>query len=234
MTKDEILERYLNTVYLGNGAYGVQAGAETYFGMGVCRDRRRPVRVPRRADRQPEPLRPDPRPGGLAGPARPGAPPAGRRGPPHRRGGRLHRGVAPIPTVINQVNPDTQDYFVEEVKQALFDDPRLGTTREERQNRVFRGGLRIYTTLDPRAQAMATAARNDVLAGRRVLVACAGHRLVDLGAAGGGPRRVRRRPGADGRRDVLVAVPTVPARRTGATRAQFVRTGRLGRDIVPR
>ena len=49
MTKDEILERYLNTVYLGNGAYGVQAGAETYFGMGVGRDRRRAVRVPRRA-----------------------------------------------------------------------------------------------------------------------------------------------------------------------------------------
>ena len=36
MTKDEILERYLNTVYLGNGAYGVQAGAETYFGVGVA------------------------------------------------------------------------------------------------------------------------------------------------------------------------------------------------------
>ena len=33
MTKDEILERYLNTVYFGNGAYGVQAGAETYFGI---------------------------------------------------------------------------------------------------------------------------------------------------------------------------------------------------------
>ena len=36
MTKDEILERYLNTVYLGNGAYGVQAGAETYFDKGVA------------------------------------------------------------------------------------------------------------------------------------------------------------------------------------------------------
>ena len=62
------------------------------------------------------------------------------------------------------MNPETQDYFVEEVKQALFDDPRLGATREERQNRVFRGGLRIYTTLDPEAQALATSARNDVLA----------------------------------------------------------------------
>ena len=32
MTKDEILELYLNTVYFGSGAYGVQAAAETYWG----------------------------------------------------------------------------------------------------------------------------------------------------------------------------------------------------------
>jgi penicillin-binding protein 1A len=32
-SKDEILGRYLNTVYFGNGAYGVQAAAQTYFGI---------------------------------------------------------------------------------------------------------------------------------------------------------------------------------------------------------
>jgi penicillin-binding protein 1A len=31
-TKDEILERYLNIIYLGAGAYGVDAAAHTYFG----------------------------------------------------------------------------------------------------------------------------------------------------------------------------------------------------------
>jgi len=31
MSKHEILKSYLNTVYFGNGAYGVQAAAETYF-----------------------------------------------------------------------------------------------------------------------------------------------------------------------------------------------------------
>src|SRR5438874_1958703 len=31
-SKNGILERYLNTVYFGNGAYGVQAAAEVYFG----------------------------------------------------------------------------------------------------------------------------------------------------------------------------------------------------------
>src|SRR5581483_3087234 len=33
-TKDEILERYLNLIYLGSGAYGVDAAAHTYFGRG--------------------------------------------------------------------------------------------------------------------------------------------------------------------------------------------------------
>ncbi|NNE72696.1 MAG: transglycosylase domain-containing protein, partial [Acidimicrobiales bacterium] len=33
LEKDEILERYLNTVYFGAGSYGIQAAAETYFGV---------------------------------------------------------------------------------------------------------------------------------------------------------------------------------------------------------
>ncbi|MFF3567933.1 transglycosylase domain-containing protein [Nocardia jiangxiensis] len=33
LTKDEILTRYLNLVYFGNGAYGVQDAAQTYFGV---------------------------------------------------------------------------------------------------------------------------------------------------------------------------------------------------------
>ncbi|MBO8126834.1 MAG: penicillin-binding protein 1A [Firmicutes bacterium] len=34
-TKDEILERYLNEIYMGHGAYGVEAAAQTYFGKHV-------------------------------------------------------------------------------------------------------------------------------------------------------------------------------------------------------
>lgn len=34
-SKDEILEKYLNAIYFGHGAYGVQAAAETYFGKGL-------------------------------------------------------------------------------------------------------------------------------------------------------------------------------------------------------
>src|SRR5207248_1929553 len=32
-----LLERYLNTVYFGEGAYGVEAAAETYFGVPAAR-----------------------------------------------------------------------------------------------------------------------------------------------------------------------------------------------------
>ena len=162
MSKEEILERYLNTVYLGNGAYGVQAGAETYFAVGVSE-----LTVVQSAFLA----------GLIANPTQ-YDPVRAPEGSLARRNVALERlaaeGVltadeavylagAPIPSEINQVNPKAEDYFVEEVKQALFDDPRLGRTREERQNRVFRGGLRIHTTLDPRAQIMATGARNDVL-----------------------------------------------------------------------
>ncbi|MEK7292939.1 MAG: biosynthetic peptidoglycan transglycosylase, partial [Actinomycetota bacterium] len=34
--KRQILERYLNTVYFGNNAYGLQAAAEVYFGVPVA------------------------------------------------------------------------------------------------------------------------------------------------------------------------------------------------------
>jgi penicillin-binding protein 1A len=35
-TKDEILERYLNLIYFGAGAYGIQAASHTYFGRDVA------------------------------------------------------------------------------------------------------------------------------------------------------------------------------------------------------
>ncbi len=35
LTKDEILELYLNKVYFGHGAYGVQMAAKTYFGKNI-------------------------------------------------------------------------------------------------------------------------------------------------------------------------------------------------------
>ncbi len=163
MSKDEILERYLNTVYFGNGAYGVQAGAETYFGIDAGDlDEGQSAFLA----------------GMIANPAafdpirRPEASQA-------RRALALERMVDigaltqeraevlaedPLPAEVNQVQPTPDTYFVEEVKQQLLDDERLGESRSDREQALFRGGLRIHTTLDPKAQALAETSRNDVLA----------------------------------------------------------------------
>ncbi len=164
MTKDEILERYLNTVYFGNGAYGVQAAAELYFGTDVGQ-----LGYPQAAF--------------LAGLIRN---PVGYdpfrfpvRATDRRRValnrlvdvGKLTREQAdlidatPVPTSpqTTSSSPPPEDYFVEEVKQQLLDDVRLGDTAQERYNAVFKGGLQIYTTFDPKMQQEALQARNDQL-----------------------------------------------------------------------
>lgn len=35
-TKDEVLENYMNTIYFGRGAYGIEAAAKAYFGKGAA------------------------------------------------------------------------------------------------------------------------------------------------------------------------------------------------------
>jgi penicillin-binding protein 1A len=163
MTKDQILERYLNTVYFGNGAYGVQAGAETYFGIDASElddgqsaflagmigspSAFDPIRHPQAStERRNLAIRRMVETGHLT----------------EERAAELRR--EPIPSKINRVLPTPDTYFVEEVKQQLLRDERLGRTSEERENALFRGGLRIYTTLDPKAQQLAEQSRNDVLA----------------------------------------------------------------------
>jgi membrane peptidoglycan carboxypeptidase len=164
MTKDELLERYLNTVYFGNGAYGVQAAAETYFGEGA-----KELTVGQSAF--------------LAGViSSPSAfdPIRHPKASTDRRNVALQRMVdlgyltssradelakEPVPSKVTSILPSPDTYFVEEVKQQLLADRRLGATTADRENAVFRGGLRIYTTLDPKAQRLAEQSRNGVLAG---------------------------------------------------------------------
>ena len=161
LTKQQILTDYLNTVYFGNGAYGLKAAAETYYGVPVQNltriqgallaglindpDGQDPFRFPEQSKQ--------------------------RRDFVLDRmaaNGNLTRAEAaaaksvPVPTqkLAPTAPPDSQDsYFLEEVKQRLLADPTLGDSAQARYNAVFRGGLKIYTTLDP---AMQTAAKQAV------------------------------------------------------------------------
>jgi 1A family penicillin-binding protein len=151
LSKREILERYLNTVYFGNGVYGVQAAAERYWGKDVEELSVADAALLAGVIRNPvgyDPIR---------------FPEAARA----RRDMALERMVAnghmppgrlaelretPLPSALVTPAPPPNDYFVEEVKQRLLDDERLGDTGQERYNAVFKGGLRIHTTFDPRMQ----------------------------------------------------------------------------------
>ena len=164
-TKNEILERYLNTVFFGNNSYGIAAAAETYFGKFVAE-----LTFPEAAF--------------LAGLVR--APssydPINR---PERSRARFAqvlerlvedelmtveeadtvRAEFVIPERINTI--PTRDvertYFSETIRNLLLNDSNLiGDTYEERYTALYRGGLRIYTTLDPNLQAAAEAARKEL------------------------------------------------------------------------
>ncbi|MDP8992059.1 MAG: PBP1A family penicillin-binding protein [Actinomycetota bacterium] len=162
LTKHEILERYLNAVYFGNGAYGVQAAAETYFNTDVEKLTEGQAALLAGIIRNPVGYDPVRHPG----PARSRRDLALDRMVAH---GHLSREAAAelkatqLPVKVFTPLPPPNDYFVEEVKQRLLSDERLGETAQERYNAVFKGGLRIHTTLDPRMQREAEQRRNEVL-----------------------------------------------------------------------
>jgi penicillin-binding protein 1A len=163
LTKKQILQEYLNTVYFGNHAYGVQAAAETYFNRDVSQITVGEAAFLAGMVQNPigyDPLR---------------YPQASR----NRRSVVLDRMVAagdlsraaadrvreePLPTKLANPVQLPKDYFVDDVKQLLENDPRfLGGSPQQRQNAVNKGGLHVFTTIDPRMQAAAVKARDDIL-----------------------------------------------------------------------
>jgi len=163
MTKDQILGRYLNTVYFGNGAYGVQAAAEVYFTVDASKLNWAQAALLTALIRGPVDY--DPFKHKALAKARRAIvfDVLARQKLIPKAALPLLNGVA-LPLFPNQPKkPD--DYFVEEVKQQLLSDTRLGSTPTARYNAVFGGGLRVYTTFDPYLQVAALQARDATLPG---------------------------------------------------------------------
>ena len=143
--KDTILELYLNQIYLGNGAYGVEAAAQRYFGKSARElnlaeaatlaalpkgpERYNPKRFPDRA--------------------------VTRRNTVvelMRRTGAITDAAAsearayPLQLARRRESGDVAPYFVEWVRQQL--DAQFGRS-------LYEQGLKVYTTLDPDMQSAA-------------------------------------------------------------------------------
>ena len=226
MSKQEILERYLNQVYFGGGAYGVQAAAEIYWGQNVEDLDWGQAALLASLIQNPvgyDPVR---------------EPDVARQ----RRRVALNRivelgyitqeeadyyDVADLPRARIDVLPEPNDYFVEEVKQQLLDMEELGATPTERYNALFKGGLRIETTFSPEAQFLALSARNNVLPDTGGQFTAA---MVAVTPQTGAVRAMVGGPGFDRYRYNLA---TQGARQPGSSFKIFVLTAALEGGLVP-
>ena len=151
-SKDEILEQYLNTVYFGNGAYGVQSAAERYFGANVV-----DLDLPQAALlagllRSPGTYDPFTQPDEARNRRDTVIRKMSQRRLVTRQAADLAL-AAPLGVIAKSATtPWRAPYFVSHVLDQLQHDPlfaALGHDAAERANKIFRGGLRIETTLDP-------------------------------------------------------------------------------------
>jgi 1A family penicillin-binding protein len=156
--KRKILEMYLNTVYLGEGAYGIKAAAETYFGHGAGKLSLHEsallaalIRAPARYDPREYPKRALTRRGYVLG--RMVELDMLSRNEADRAADKP-LGITPNPPRLRTRQP----YFVEAVKREVLADKRLGRSDVERATSLWKGGLRVKTTLDLELQRAAESA----------------------------------------------------------------------------
>lgn len=223
--KREIVQRYLNTVFFGNNAYGVQAAAEVYFGAKVADLTLAQagflaglVRAPTTYDpiRHPEQSR-------------------------RRFSQVLDRLVETalitreeadktlvefkIPETVSSVpqQSTSRTYFTEMVRDYLLNKSTiLGTTYRDRFNALYRGGITVTTTLDATAQAKAEKASKEKLPANKTGVQTS---MVSLDTATGAVRAIVGGPGfVAGRTEVNLALRR---RQTGSSIKMFVLTAAL-------
>lgn len=162
-SKDRILEIYLNTVYFGNGSYGVEAASQQYFGRPVEQiDTVQAATIAGliQAPSQDDPLRhPD------AAVARRNIVLTKMHEQGYLSAAELDSGVAQ-PLGLSPLPPQERypaAHFVDEVKKLVGSNPLFGETQEERDYALFSGGLRIHTTIDLGLQAVAEQAIAEVM-----------------------------------------------------------------------
>ena len=153
-SKDRILEMYLNQVYYGNGAYGIEAASRTYFGKSVSELAVREAALLAGLPRAPSSYSPFEHPDAAKR----------RREVVLRRmaefgvlkdadAKRLAR--SDLGLIPPERRRTTGQYFLEYVQQTL--EAKYGA------DMVFKGGLNVYTTLNPAMQLTAEQALRDGL-----------------------------------------------------------------------
>ncbi len=156
-SKTQVLDAYLNSVYLGSGAYGVEAAAKEYFNEDANDLTLAQAALLAGLIQAPSAYDPIINPEGAR----------------QRRSEVLSRMVyyksitpaeataaneVALPTTVYDapgVSYTSFGFYVDQVVNQLLDNPALGATLSERENALFNGGLKIYTNEDLPLQAYA-------------------------------------------------------------------------------
>lgn len=159
-SKNHILEEYLNTVYFGQGSYGVGAASARFFdntplekidlaqaallaGLIKNPEGDNPFAHPQEAIRRRALVLDQ----------------MVKQHYTTRPQAQIAK-IQPLPTIAPPAEFRPDSYYTAQVRDLLTLDPRfgLGATDHEREDRLNRGGLRVSTAFDPRTQLLAQAA----------------------------------------------------------------------------
>lgn len=159
LSKDQILQRYLNIAYFGNGAYGVEAAARQYFSTSAAKltlsqasmlaglvrspDRYDPTRHPKAAvkrrntvlDRMAELDKITPAAA--------------------KKAKRTKFDKSAVSGNRNGCVSTRYPFLCDYVERDLLRTPSLGKSVQDRKKLINRGGLTIKTAIDPKAQRLA-------------------------------------------------------------------------------
>ena len=231
VSKRTILERYLNTIYLGNNTYGLQAAAERYFGKSVSELTLLNGAFLAGLIQAPSTYDPISNPDssrarylevldrlvatGLLS-----------------QDERTKIGDKPeIPEALAKVENSNLErtYFTEFTKDYLLNrSDILGSTYQQRYNALFRGGLKIYTTLNLEAQAAAEQAVKNQLPENKAGIQAS---LVSLDSKSGAIRAMVGGPGFKaGQSEVNLALRR---RQTGSSIKFFILVAALQAGVQP-
>jgi len=168
-SKQDILAGYLNDAYFGNFAYGIEAAAETYFGISAAK--LSVIQAATLAGIVENPSAYDPvRHPGIT---------ITRRNTVLARMATTNNGLTAAQAATDEAKPlglhfsipesgcqsssvGSAGFFCQYVEEVFLHDPAYGKTPMDRAKLLATGGLKIYTTLNPQDQQAANSAVNFV------------------------------------------------------------------------
>ncbi|WP_448631076.1 transglycosylase domain-containing protein [Cellulomonas soli] len=167
MSKDEILVKYLNIAQFGYSVFGVEAAAQRYFSKSAAELTYLEAATIAGITKSPASL--DPTRDPVASQARRDVVLLTMRDQGYITQDEYTAGLAtPLPDTLHeqdvrlgcQTAGDSvpgSGYFCDYVTKVIKNDPAFGETEDDRTALLYRGGLTITTTIDPRQQAIADA-----------------------------------------------------------------------------